>query len=382
MSNNISNTNLIVGCGISGIVLANKIATELNQKVLIIDSKDHIGGNCYDYKDKETSIYVHKYGTHIFHTDIEEVWNYLSQYTKWYPYQHKVKGLIDGQEVPIPFNINSIEKLFPQSMANKLIDKLISVFGFNIKVPILELRKQNDEDLKFLADFIYEKIFLNYTLKQWGTKPEDLDPSVSGRVPVYISRDDRYFQNKYQIIPLDGYTNMFNKMLDNPLIKIKLNTTYKNFVKYNDVSAFNKIFYTGAIDEYFDYEFGELPYRSLKFDFLKFKMNYFQSNSVINYPNNYNWTRIGEYKYFLNQENTNNKTIVSYEYPQEYQKDINDRYYPIIKDDNIILYSKYLNKANQLKNVYFLGRLGDYKYYDMDKAVQKALDLFKNCNNN
>lgn len=304
---------LIVGSGISGIVLANKMATELNEEVLIIDKRNHIGGNCYDYKDKETGIYVHKYGTHIFHTDSEEIWNYLSQFTKWYPYQHKVIGLIDGQEVPIPFNLNSIEQMFPKQISDKLISKLISTFGFNIKVPILELKKQNDKDLKFLADFIYEKVFLNYTLKQWENKPEELDVSVSNRVPVYISRDNRYFQNKYQGIPLEGYTNMFNKMLNNKLIKVQLNTSYKDFIKKNDIKKFKKIFYTGPIDEYFNYEFGKLPYRSLKFDFLKFDNNYFQSNSVVNYPNNYNWTRIGEYKYFLNQQNTNNKTIIFYE---------------------------------------------------------------------
>lgn len=371
---------LIVGSGISGIVLANKIATELNEEVLIIDKKNHIGGNCYDYKDKKTGIYVHKYGTHIFHTDSEEIWNYLSQFTKWYPYQHKVVGLIDGQEVPIPFNLNSIEKIFPKQISDKLINKLISIFGFNVKVPILELKKQNDEDLRFLADFIYEKVFLNYTLKQWENKPEELDASISNRVPVYISRDDRYFQNKYQGIPLEGYTNMFNKMLDNKLIKIQLNTSYKDFIKKNDIKKFKKIFYTGPIDEYFNYEFGKLSYRSLQFDFLTFDNDYFQSNSVINYPNNYNWTRIGEYKYFLNQQNTNNKTIISYEYPKKYEEGINDRYYPIIQNKNIELYNKYLEKAKQLNNVYFLGRLGDYKYYDMDKAIQRALDIFQIIN--
>lgn len=371
---------LIVGIGISGIVLANKIATKLNEEVLIIDKKDHVGGNCYDYKDKETGIYVHKYGTHIFHTDSKEIWNYLSQFTKWYPYQHKVIGLIDGQEVPIPFNLNSIEKIFPKQISNKLINKLISTFGFNIKVPILELKKQNDKDLKFLADFIYEKVFLNYTLKQWENKPEELDASVSSRVPVYISRDNRYFQNKYQGIPLEGYTNMFNKILDNKLIKFQLNTNYKDFIIKNDIKKFKKIFYTGPIDEYFNYEFGKLPYRSLKFDFLTFNNDYFQSNSVINYPNNYNWTRIGEYKYLLNQQNTNNKTIVSYEYPKKYEEGINDRYYPIIQNKNIELYNKYLKKAKQLDNVYFLGRLGDYKYYDMDKAIQRVLDIFQIIN--
>lgn len=367
--------NVVVGVGISGAAIANKIVNELNEDVLIIDKRDHIGGNCFDYIDKDTNIYVHKYGTHIFHTDVKEVWDFISQYTKWYPYQHKVKGLIDGQEIPIPFNLNSIEKIFPKTIANRLEEKLINSFGFNVKVPILELRKQSDDDLKFLADYIYEKIFLNYTLKQWGLKPEELDPSVSNRVPVYISKDDRYFQNKYQGIPLNGYTEIFNKMLDNNLIKIQLNTEFKNI---KSQVSYDRLFYTGSIDEYFDYCFGELPYRSEYFDFVTLDKDYFQSNSVINYPNNYEWTRVGEYKYFLDQKNTNNKTVISYEYPQPYKNGINERYYPIIREKNTNLYNKYLDEAKKLNNVYFLGRLGDYRYYDMDKAIVRAFEIFNN----
>ncbi len=362
--------NLIVGCGFSGATLAYKIATELKEEVLIIDSKNHIGGNCYDYWDN--NICVHQYGTHIFHTNLKEVWDFISKFTNWYPYMHTVKGNIDGQEVPIPFNLNSIHQIFPKSIADTMENKLIGKFGFNIKVPILELRKAGDKDLEYLADYVYEKVFLNYTLKQWGLRPEDMDPAVTGRVPVYISRDNRYFQDTYQGIPLNGYTAIIEKMLDSTLIKTQLNT------KYNDIKdkiQYEHLFYTGPIDEFFDYELGELPYRSLKFDFLKFDKPYFQSGSVINYPNNYNFTRIGEYKYFL--DTRTDKTIVSYEYPQSYKKGKNERYYPIVKEENINLYNQYLEKAQSLKNTYFLGRLGDYKYYDMDKAIKRALEVFE-----
>ena len=363
--------NVIVGCGFSGATMANKLANELKEEVLVIDAKDHIGGNSYDYYDKN-GICIHKYGTHIFHTNIESVWDYLSQYTKWYPYMHEVKGMVDGQKVPIPFNLNSIEKLFPGSMAEKLEKKLIEKFGFNKKVPILQLRESNDKDLEFLADYIYQKVFLDYTLKQWGVKPEDLDPAVTGRVPVYVAKDNRYFQDRYQGIPMAGYAALINAMLNSPLIKVQLGTSFK------DAQAsvqYERLFYTGPIDEYFDYKFGELPYRSLKFDFVEYNQEYFQENAVVNYPCNYKFTRIGEYKYFLNSRSNN--TVVSFEYPEAFKRGKNDRYYPVANEANQELYNKYLAEAAKLKNVHFLGRLGDYKYYDMDKAVLRSLELFE-----
>lgn len=363
--------NLIVGCGISGAVMANKIATELAEEVLIIDEKPHIAGNCYDYWDKN-GICVHQYGTHIFHTNLKNVWDYLSNFTKWYPYMHQVKGYIDGQEVPIPFNLNSIHQVFPEYIADKLEQKLVDRFGFNVKVPILQLRGIGDKDLEFLADYVYEKVFLNYTLKQWGMKPEDLDPAVTGRVPVYISRDNLYFQDTYQGIPLEGYTKVIEKMLNHPKIQIKLNT---KFEEIKDQVSYKRLFYTGPIDEFFNYELGELPYRSLKFDFMEFNKPYFQSCACINYPNNYDFTRIGEYKYLL--DNRSEKTVVSFECPEVFERGKNERYYPIVKDENSELYAKYLEKIKGLPNVYFFGRLGDYKYYDMDKAINRALELFE-----
>lgn len=358
--------NLIVGCGISGASLA-RILADKGEQVEIIDTKEHIAGNIYDYYDD--GICVHKYGTHIFHTSNKAVWDFVSRFCQWYPYQHKVRGLIDGQIVPIPFNLNTLHAVFPSSMANRIEQKLLDDFGLNVKVPILELRKKDDKDLQFLAQYIYEKIFLEYTLKQWGKKPDEIDPSVSGRVPVYISRDDRYFQDKYQGIPIGGYTKMVEKMLDHPNITVKLNTPFNKNMKYD------RLFWTGSIDEFFDYEFGQLPYRSERFEFIKYSFPRFQDAAVINYPCNYDFTRIGEYKYFLNDQS--DKTIVSYEYPETFEDGKNERYYPIANEETLGLYQKYLGLAKNTPNVYFLGRLGDYKYYDMDKAIARCIELTK-----
>lgn len=269
--------------------------------------------------------------------------------------------------VPIPFNLNTLHAVFPESLAIKIEQKLLDNFGLNVKVPILELRKKDDKDLQFLAQYIYDKIFLEYTLKQWGQTPDEIDPSVSGRVPVYVSRDDRYFQDKYQGIPIGGYTNMVKNMLNHKNITVKLKTPFNKNMKYD------RLFWSGSIDEFFDYQYGELPYRSERFDFIKFPYSKFQEASVINYPCNYDWTRIGEYKYFLNDQS--DKTIVSYEYPEPFENGKNDRYYPIANDKNAELYQKYLKSAQRLSTVYFFGRLGDYKYYDMDKAIARCLNL-------
>jgi UDP-galactopyranose mutase len=359
--------NLIVGCGISGTVLARKLA-EAGEQVVIIDAKEHIGGNCYDYNDD--GIMVHKYGTHIFHTNDKSAWDFLSQFTEWYSYQHKVLGFIDGQCVPIPFNLNSLHAVFPKSIADKLENRLLEYFGINKKVPILELRKIGDKDLEMLAEYVYQKIFFEYTFKQWGLAPDQIDPGITGRVPVYISRDDRYFPtDKYQGIPQSGFTEMIKKMLDHKNIKVKLKTLFSKNMEYG------RLFYTGPIDEFFDYALGELPYRSIRLDFRKYNYARFQNAAVVNYPCNYDFTRIGEYKWFLNDQS--DKTIVSYEYPMAFERGKNERYYPIVGEENNALYVKYLAKAKKLHNVYFLGRLGDYKYYDIDKAAARALELFK-----
>lgn len=363
--------NLVVGCGLAGIVIANKIANELKEPVLIIDSKDHIGGTCYDYKDDVTGITVHKYGPHIFRTNSKEIWDYLSQYTKWRPFMHHVLGVIDGIAVPIPFNLDSLHKVFPESMATKMEQKLVEKFGYNKKVPILELRKTTDVDLVFLADYIYNKVFLGYTLKQWGFTPEQLDPSVTASVPVFIGRDSRYFQEKYQGIPFNGYTKMFENMLNNPLIEVQLNTSFEQIKK---AAQYERLFYTGAIEDFFDFKYGKLPYRSLNIKIETYNEERFQAAPVVNYPENYDFTRIAEYKYFLNE--TSDKTVLSFEYPEEFISGKNDRIYPILNTENQEIYNRYKVDADKLHNVYFLGRLGAYRYYDMNRTIANALELF------
>ncbi|MED3664710.1 UDP-galactopyranose mutase [Geobacillus stearothermophilus] len=374
---------VIIGTGFAGSVLAERIATQLNKKVLMIEKRNHIGGNAYDSYDSQ-GILIHNYGPHIFHTKVKKVWDYLSNFTDWHLYHHKVLGVIDGQKVPIPFNLNSINQVFPKNLAERLEKKLIENFGYNKKVPILKLREVEDTDLKFLADYIYEKVFLGYTTKQWGVTPEELDPSVTGRVPVYISRDDRYFQDPYQGMPKEGYTKLFERMLDHENIKILLNTDYKEVLQFNfetgEASLFGQkfrgqIIYTGPIDYFFDYKFGQLPYRSLNFVFEQFNQEQVQEVGTVNYPNDYNFTRITEFKHLTNQ--SSDKTTIVKEFSQEYIPGENIPYYPIKNENNLELYRLYKKEARKYENLIFIGRLAEYQYYDMDMVVAKALKLFE-----
>ncbi len=360
---------LIVGAGISGAVLA-RILAEKGHNVLVIDKRQNIGGNCFDYKN-ENGINVHKYGPHIFRTDNEEVWQFLSRFTAWHKYTHKVRAIINGKEVPIPFNFTSIDTVFDTTKAEIFKEKLIIKYGENKKIPILELKKSNDKDLQELAAFVYEKIFYHYTLKQWGFKPEDLGGDALARVPVYTSYYDGYFTEKYQAIPQNGYTKLFENILNHPNIKVQLNTDFKDLknVKYDC------LFYSGSIDEFFDYKFGALPYRSLEFKFKTLPQKQFQSVAVVNYTNKESFTRITEFKHFLNQESA--KTTIAYEYPAVFELGRNERYYPIPKKENEQLYKQYLEFADKNKNIYFIGRLGEYKYYSMQNAVAAILEFVK-----
>ncbi len=372
---------LVIGAGLAGCVMAERIANILDKKVLIIEKRNHIGGNCYDCYN-ENGILVHKYGPHILHTNLEEVWEYLSQFTEWYEYQHHVQGFIDGKKVPIPFNLNSLHTLLPESIAISLEEKLIDKFGFNTKIPILELKKSEDKDIKFLADFVYEKVFLNYTKKQWGVLPEELDPSVTERVPIHISRDNRYFQDKYQGIPRKGYYKLFKNMLKNSNIKLLLNTNFKEVIKISDNKIHfledefeGKLIFTGQIDELFNYEFGELSYRSLKFDSETIDKEYFQEVGTVNYPNNYEFTRITEFKHLTNQKDV--KTSIVREYSKRYNSEDDIPYYPIPKKEHELIYEKYLENARRINNLLLVGRLAEYKYYNMDIVVNVALKIFK-----
>ena len=376
---------IVVGAGFAGSVVAEKIANVLDKKVLVIEKRNHIGGNCFDYFN-ESGILIHKYGPHIFHTIHEDVWNYLSAFTQWIDYEHKVLASINGKKVPIPFNLNSLYELYPEPIAKKIETKLLKKIGEEKKISILRLKKSEDKNLKLLGDFVYENVFKNYSMKQWGRGLDELDPAVKERVPVRISRDDRYFQDKFQGIPKHGYTEIFEKMLSHPNIEINLNTDFKDVfnVDFQKGKIFfqgeeftGKIIYTGELDELFNYRFGKLPYRSLKFVFKTIENEFFQEAAVINYPNDFDYTRITEYKHFTGQKS--GFTTFSEEYPQDYDKTVPGKdvpFYPIPTKSNHELYEKYRKLTLKFKNILLLGRLAEYKYLDMDLVIKSALNLF------
>ena len=362
---------LIVGAGFAGAVMAERIARESGKKVLIIDKRGHIGGNCYDYTD-DNGILIHRYGPHAFHTNLKKVFDYLNRFTEFTPYEHRVLADIEGQKVPVPFNFKSIDLIYGKDKGAVLKDSLLKYFPMESKIPILKLREIAGDDLKELAEYIYSKIFYGYTLKQWGLKPEELDFSVSSRVPVHISNDDRYFQDRYQAIPSEGYTKLFENRLNHKNIDLELNLDFK---QAKEQIKFNKLIFTGPIDSYFDYYFGDLPYRSLNFDFVSLDQKNFQATAQVNYPNEHDYTRITEFKHFLNQRSS--KTTIAYEYPMAYKEGENDPYYPIQEMKNDLIYQKYRNEADKLsRDVLFTGRLAEYKYYNMDQIIAVAIKLF------
>jgi len=374
---------LIVGCGFAGSVIAERISNVLTKNVLIIEKRNHIGGNCYDYKD-ENGIIVHKYGPHLFHTDNKKVFEYLSKFTDWHFYEHRVLAYVDGKKIPIPFNLNTLYFIYPNSKAKKIEEKLISKYGRGKKISILEMMKENDKDLKEVAMFVYDKIFKNYTAKQWGLKVEDLTPEVTSRVPIYIERDNRYFQDLYQFVPLEGYTKIFENMLSNKKIKVILNKDFKELIKidfnkkkiYFDNKEFKgKLIYTAMIDELFDFKYGRLPYRSLDLKFETINKKYYQEAASINYPNDYDFTRITEFKH-IHPVNAN-KTVILKEYPKSYYPKTDIAYYPVFTPDNMKLYLKYRGEADKFKNLLLVGRLAEYRYYDMDDVVKRALEVFE-----
>lgn len=364
---------LIVGAGYTGAVLAERIASQCDQQVIVIDQRDHIAGNAHDYYD-DHGILVHKYGPHIFHTNSKRIWDYLSRFTSWRPYFHEARAIVEGKSVPVPFNLNSLDALFPRCMAERLERRLVESYGFGVKVPILRMLEHSDNEVKELARYINRNVFENYTVKQWGLKPEELDPSVTARIPVYISRDDRYFQDEYQALPRLGYTEMFRRMLAHPNIKLFLKTKYSDVA---DQIQYERMIYSGPIDEYFNYIHGPLPYRSLRFDFRHETMEgFYQDAPQVNYPNNHLFTRVVEYKRMNPQLHSG--TTLGYEYPEPHEPGVNTPYYPIPREENRVLYERYLKETEKLKGkVLFAGRLADYKYYNMDQAVGRALKVFE-----
>ena len=362
--------NLIVGTGISGAVLANLIATIKNEKVLIIDKRNHIAGNIFDFKDSKTNILIQKYGPHIFHTNNEKVWNFLSNYTKWHQYEHQVKANVEKQLITIPFSLATLYEIFPLKIAKNFENELISAFGYNNKITISQLSKINNKNLKPIYEYIYNNIYKNYTLKQWKMPIENLDFSISSRIPIYINFNKNYFQDKYQAIPQKGYTQLVENILKHKNITIKLNTDFKEIDE-----KFDNIFYSGSIDEFFNYKFSKLEYRSLYFKHKTLNREYHQPKYVINYPNDYKYTRITEHKHALNQKST--RTIITYEYPEDFKIGKNERYYPVISSKNNLLYEKYFKEKEKIKGLYFIGRLGKYRYLNIDEAIEDIFKLFE-----
>ena len=377
---------IIIGAGYAGAVLAERLATQKGASILVIDKRTHIGGNCYDSYDAN-HVLIHNYGPHLFHTNNAEVVTYLNHFTEWRAYQHHVLASVEGIRIPVPFNFNSIEMLFPREKSHRLISALLDSYPHGSRVPILELMKKKNKDIKFLASYIYDNIFVNYTAKQWGCRPEEINPEVTGRVPVVLSRDNRYFQDKYQQIPINGYTQIFKNMLRHPHIKTMLNTDFKDIMSVDHQkktfslmghSYEGRVIYTGMVDELFDYEFGALPYRSLRFDFQYETQPFYQPTAVVNYPNEHDFTRITEFKRITGQEVVG--TTIAVEYPQDFDtqdESKNIPYYPIFRKDNQESYQQYVHHAQGYRGLFLVGRLAEYRYYDMDDIVARSLDVFK-----
>jgi len=354
---------LIVGAGFAGSVLAERLASQMGKCVLIVDKRNHIGGNCYDYYDN-SGILVHKYGPHYFRTNMKHVFTYLSMFTEWHYIYYRIKVMVDGRLVPLPINLDTINELYGYGFSLDELDAFLNKHKTKTDI----IRNSEDIVISKVGKELYEKIYKAYTIKQWGIEPKDLDPSVCARVPVRNNRDDRYFTEKYQAIPKYGYHKLFEKMLSHPNIHIMLQTDYK---RIKDEIEFDKLIYTGAIDEYFNYRYGRLPYRSLRFEFETLDTEYYQPVSQVNYPQDYDFTRIVEIKHVTGQKH--HKTTIVREYPAME----GEPYYPIPQQKNEDLYKKYKSEAEKLSNVYFIGRLAQYKYLNMDQVIDEALRLFE-----
>ena len=350
---------LIVGAGFSGSVLAERLATQQNKKVLLVDRRPHIAGNAYDYYD-DAGILIHKYGPHIFHTNSKDVFDYLSNFTQWRQYQHWVKANVDGQLVPMPINLDTINQLYGLNLNSMQVEEFFASQAEKVE----QIRTSEDVVVSKVGRELYEKFFQGYTRKQWALDPSELDASVTSRVPTRTNRDGRYFTDSYQAMPRHGFTRMFENLLDHDNIKILLNCDYRDVM---DFVPYKNLIYTGPVDEFFDNRFGKLPYRSIDFKFESYDQEQYQVAPVINYPNDYAYTRITEFKYLTGQKS--DKTSIVYEFPTAQ----GDPYYPIPRPENAEIYKQYQALASEQKNVWFVGRLATYKYYNMDQCVAQAL---------
>jgi len=353
---------LIVGAGLAGSVLAERLVS-IGEKILVIDRRSHIGGNCHDYYD-EAGVLVHKYGPHFFHTNDEEVWKYLSNFTEWIYFPLRVKSFVDGQLFDLPINLNTVNHLYNLNLSSREM----KLFLDKIKEKIDNPKNAEEQVVSRVGWDIYNKFFKNYTIKQWGIHPKDLDASVTARIPIRYNRDDRYFSDKFQGIPKKGYYKMFENIINHKNIELRLNSDYREI---KSKVVYQNLIYTGCIDEFFNYKFGKLPYRSLWFEFKTLNRNFYQNYCTVNYPNDYDFTRIVELKHATGQKV--NKTTIIKEYPISR----GEPFYPVPRKQNERLYKKYAREADKLKNTYFVGRLAQYKYYNMDQVVREALNLSK-----
>jgi len=374
---------IIIGSGFCGSTIAHLAATKLGKKVLIMERRNHIAGNMYDEK-YEGGILVHKYGPHIFHTNMDEVYNFVIGTGKWKNFNLKCKAVIDGISTPTPFNFDTIDTFYEEEKARELKKRLLEQYKGNKSVPVVDLLKSKDVLIREYAEFLFEKDYKPYTAKQWGISPYEIDVSVLKRVPVSLSYNDQYFSDQYQIMPENGYTDFFNSLLNNDLIEVETNCNALERIEVNertktitfDTKEFsNPIIYTGAIDELFDYKYGKLPYRSLTFDYKTYNMKSYQDSPVVAYPQADKYTRITEYSKLPIQESE--KTVIAIEYPHDVNSSANlEPYYPVPTDATSLIYNKYRKLANEYSNLYLCGRLAEYQYYNMDNAIMRAIETF------
>ena len=354
---------LIVGAGFAGATLAERIASQRNEKVLVVDRRPHIGGNAYD-RYNDDGLLIHEYGPHIFHTNSAAIFDHLSQFTEWRPYEHRVLGVVDGKEVPIPINLDTVNKLYDLNLTSEELPAWFAARAEKVD----PIRTSEDVVVSVVGRELYEKFFQGYTRKQWGMDPSELDKSVTARVPTRTNRDDRYFTDEFQAMPKHGYTRMFAKMLDHPNISVMTQTDFRDI--QNEVS-YKRLIFTGPVDEYFDFRFGKLPYRSLRFRHETHDVAQFLPTGTVNYPQTEAYTRVSEYKWMTGQVHP--KTAITYEYPSAE----GDPYYPIPRPENAELYKKYEKLAMSTPNVWFVGRLATYRYYNMDQVTGQALATFR-----
>ncbi|GGE13925.1 UDP-galactopyranose mutase [Polymorphobacter glacialis] len=354
---------LIVGAGFAGAVLAERLASQRGDRVLVVDRRNHIGGNAYDRHD-DAGVLIHQYGPHIFHTNSDMVFDHLSNFTDWRPYEHRVLGMVDDMLVPIPINLDTVNKLYDLSLTS---EELTEWFAARAE-PVETIRTSEDVVVSVVGRELYEKFFQGYTRKQWGLDPSQLDKSITARVPIRTDRDDRYFTDKHQAMPAQGYTRMFEAMLDHPNISVMLGTDFRDI---RELIPHDRVIYTGPIDEYFDYRFGELPYRSLRFEHETIDKEFALPTGTVNYPQTEAFTRISEYKHMTGQ--LHSRTAITREYPSAE----GDPYYPILNPDSAELFKRYEALAMQTPDVWFVGRLATFRYYNMDQVTGQALATFR-----